>query len=270
MSPRRDPSTVVLPRSRIHETAVVHPGARLPEDVTVGPFCVIGDEVELGPGCKLGSHVRLDGPLIAGAGNEFFHGAAVGSIPQDLKYAGARSRVRIGDGNTFREFVTVNRATEEGGETIIGDANLLMAYVHVAHECILHDHVILANSVNLAGHVEIESYAIVGGITPVHQFVRIGRYSIVGGGSRVPKDMPPYFKAAGNPLRVVGLNTVGLERNRFSANTRRVLKEAFRHLYRSELNVSQALVKIRALFPGYPEIEHLVGFIEGSNRGIVR
>jgi UDP-N-acetylglucosamine acyltransferase len=260
----------ILPGPRIHETAVVHPGARLADDVTVGPFCIIGDEVELGPACVLDSHVRLDGPMTIGARNHFFHGAAIGAVPQDLKFAGARSHVHIGEDNTFREFVTVNRATDESRETAIGNSNLLMAYVHVAHDCIIHNHVILANSVNLAGHVEVYDHAIVGGITPVHQFVRIGRYAIVGGGSRLAKDMPPFLKAAGNPVRVVGPNSVGLERHGFSADVRKALKDAYRAFYRSSLNVTQAVRQIREQHAGCPEVEHLLAFVEVSHRGIVR
>ncbi|HMB68666.1 MAG TPA: acyl-ACP--UDP-N-acetylglucosamine O-acyltransferase [bacterium] len=261
---------VMMPGSRIHPTAIVDPDARIADDATVGPYCVIGPDVQLGPRCVLESHVRMDGPLTAGADNRFHHGAAIGGVPQDLKFAGARSWVHIGSGNVFREYVTVNRATDEGGETVIGDNNLLMAYVHVAHDCVLHDRVILANSVNLAGHVEIEHHAIVGGITPVHQFVRIGAYSITGGGSRVPKDMPPYMKSAGNPLRVVGLNSVGLERNGFPEDVRRALKSAYRALYRSKLNVTQAVEQIRAEHAGVPEIQHLLDFIGATHRGIVR
>jgi UDP-N-acetylglucosamine acyltransferase len=259
-----------LREERIHETAIVHPDARLAPGVVVGPYCIVGEGVTLGPGCVLHSHVRVDGPLTAGRNNLFYHGAAIGGDPQDLKYNGDLSSLRIGDDNVFREYVTVSRATKEGQETVIGNANLLMAYVHVAHDCVIRDHVILANSVNLAGHVEVEDYAIVGGVTPVHQFVRIGRYSIVGGGSRVPKDMPPYLKAAGNPLRVVGTNAVGLERHRFSADARRILKEAFRILYRSDLNVSQAVSRIREEFPESAEVAHLLEFIAASDRGIVR
>lgn len=270
MSELSPPSRVVSGSPRIHPSAVVDPAATVADDVTVGPFCLIGAEVTLGPGCVLDSHVRLDGPMTVGADNHFHHGAAVGGTPQDLKYKGARSYVRIGDGNVFREFVTVNRATDESGETLLGSHNLLMAYVHVAHDCILHDHVILANSVNLAGHVEIEDHAIVGGVTPVHQFVRIGKYAIVGGGSRLPKDMPPYLKAAGNPLRVVGLNTVGLERKGFPEDVRRALKDSFRTLYRSKLNVTQAVDRIREEHSGVTEVEHLLQFIRASNRGIVR
>ncbi len=263
-------SPTTLQEIGIHETAIVSPGARLGKGVHVGPYCIVGPDVELGAGCRLDSHVRLDGPLRAGPNNHFFHGCAVGGVPQDLKYKGARTGVRLGAGNVIREYVTINRATADGCDTTIGDGNLLMAYVHIAHDCVVHNHVILANAVNLAGHIEVEDHAILGGVTPVHQFVRIGRYAIVGGGSRVPKDMPPFMKAAGNPLRVVGPNAIGLERNGFSPETRRVLKDAFRTIYRSSLNVSQAVARIRAELPPSPEIEHLLAFIERSRRGIVR
>jgi UDP-N-acetylglucosamine acyltransferase len=253
---------------QVHETAIVHPGARLGAGCTVGPYAVIGDGVELGAGCEVMSHVRIDGPLVAGSGNRFFHGAAIGGLPQDLKYDGADSRVRIGNANIFREFVTVNRATGQREATEIGNDNLLMAYVHVAHDCVLSDHTILGNSVNLAGHVIVEDYAIVGGVTPVHQFTRIGRHAIVGGGSRVPKDVLPFMKAAGNPLRVVGPNSVGLRRRGFSEETRRTIKEAFRLLCRSGLNVSQAVERIHEELPDSAELRVLLEFIHASRRGI--
>ncbi len=262
------PATIRAPQ--VHETAVVHPDARLSHDVVIGPYCIVGEGVTLGPGCTLASHVRLDGPLTCGAGNRFFHGAAIGGEPQDKKYTGDVSGVRIGDDNLFREYVTVNRATRASAETVIGNSNLFMAYVHIAHDCLIHDHVVLANSVNLAGHVEAEDHAIVGGVTPVHQFVRIGCHSIVGGGFRVPKDIPPYMKAGGNPLRIVGLNSLGLERHRFSPDVCRDLKETFRILCRAGLNVSQALAKLREKFPDSREVRHLVEFVEASDRGIVR
>ena len=266
-----DSSTrVALREPRVHETAIVDRSARLADDVVVGPYSIIGPDVELGPGCRVDSHVRLDGPLVAGANNRIFHGAALGAIPQDLKFAGARSGVRIGDGNVFREFVTVNRATAEGAVTQIGNRILFMAYVHVAHDCIVRDDAILANSVNLAGHVEVDEHAVVGGVTAVHQFVHIGAYSIIGGESKVTKDMPPFFKAAGNPLRVVGPNVVGLDRNGFSIEVRRVVKEAFRLLYRSDLNVTQAIERIRQDLPPIPEIRRLLEFIKRSRRGITR
>lgn len=261
---------VTVHAPHIHETAVIHPDAQIHPEAVVGPYCVIGEGVNVGAGSILDSHVRLDGPLSVGTNNHFFHGAAVGGDPQDLKYVGESSSVRIGNDNLIREYVTINRATRAGEETRIGNGNLLMAYVHVAHDCVLHDHVILANSVNLAGHVEVEDFAIIGGVTPVHQFVRIGKYSIVGGGFRVPKDIPPYMKAAGNPLRIVGLNSLGLERHHMPPETCRELKDAFRILYRSGLNVSQATDRLVNDYPDSAEIRHLVDFISASNRGIVR
>ena len=178
--------------------------------------------------------------------------------------------LEIGDGNVFRGFVTVTRAPEEGGVTRIGDGNLLMAYVHIAHNCVLGDHVILANAVNLAGHVQIDDYAIVGGVTPVHQFVRIGRHAFIGGGSRVPQDVPPYIRCAGNPLRVGGLNSVGLKRRNFTEPVLQELKRAYRLVYRSNLNVSQALARLRAELRWLPEVEEFTSFIAASERGIVK
>jgi UDP-N-acetylglucosamine acyltransferase len=264
----RETARIVSHELQVHETAVVHPEARLGSGCVIGPYAVIGDGVELGAGCEVMSHVRIDGPLVAGVGNRFFHAAAIGGLPQDLKYDGADSSVRIGDHNVFREFVTVNRATGEREATVIGNHNLLMAYVHVAHDCVLRDHTILGNSVNLAGHVIVEDYAIVGGVTPVHQFTRIGRHAIVGGGSRVPKDVLPFMKAAGNPLRVVGPNSVGLRRRDFSEEARRTIKEAFRLLCRSGLNVSQAVERMREEMPETPELRVLLEFIRASRRGI--
>ena len=259
---------IVSQEPQVHATALVHPRVQLGPGCTIGPYAVIGEGVELGAGCEVKSHVRLDGPLVAGSGNRFFHGAAIGGLPQDLKYDGADSCVRIGDGNVFREYVTVNRATGERDSTEIGNHNLLMAYVHVAHDCLLQDHTILGNAVNLAGHVVVEDYAIVGGVTPVHQFTRIGRHAIVGGGSRVPKDVLPFMKAAGNPLRVVGTNSVGLRRRGFSAEARQTIKDAFRLLCRSGLNVSQAVARIHAELPETPELNALLEFIHASRRGI--
>ena len=264
-----EPLSSAVRDPRIHETAIIDRSARLAKNVEIGPYCIVGADVQLGAGCRLDSHVRLDGPLVAGSNNHFCQGAAIGGAPQDLKYDGAPTGVRIGNDNTFREYATVNRATAAGGDTVIGNRCLIMAYVHVAHDCTIGDSVILANAVNLAGHVDVEHHAIVGGVTAIHQFARVGCYSILGGGSRVPKDMPPYLKAAGNPLRVVGPNVIGLTRNGFSVEARREIKEAFRTLYRSGLNVSQACARILQTNPG-PEVQHLLRFIERSHRGIVR
>jgi len=252
----------------IHSTAVVHPKAELAGDVVVGPYSVIGPDVVVGEGTWIGAHVVLEGRTRIGSGARIFHGAALGGAPQDLKYRGEKTWLRIGDHTTIREYATLNLACIEGEATEVGDGCLLMAYVHVAHNCRIGSRVILANAVNLAGHVEIEDYASIGGLTPVHQFVRIGRYAFVGGGSRVPKDVPPFVKAAGNPLQVVGLNTVGLERHGFDEDRRLALKRAYRIVFRSGLNVSQALTRLRAEFRGDEDVRTLIEFIERSERGI--
>jgi UDP-N-acetylglucosamine acyltransferase len=254
----------------IHPTAVVHPSARLGHNVSIGAHSVIGPEVVIGPDCVIGSSVLIEGRTSIGANNRFFHGAAIGCEPQDKKFAGETSYVDIGDNNDFREFCTVHAATGEGEKTRIGDNNLLMAYVHVAHNCHLHDDCILANAVNLAGHVEVERHATVGGMTPVHQFVRVGAFSFVGGGSRLPQDVPPFIKVAGNPVEVAGVNSIGLKRNGFSDGDIINLRLAYRLLYRSGLNVTQALERIATDCELSPHIEELMAFIRRSDRGIVR
>ena len=185
----------------IHQLAVVHKNAQIGEDVEIGPFAVIGENVTIGNGCEIGPHAVIDGWTEIGEECKFHPGASIGSPPQDLKYAGERTYVTIGDNNIIREYVTINSATGEGEVTVVGNRCLLMAYVHIAHNCIIGDNVILANAVNLAGHVTIYDYAIIGGMVPVHQFVSIGAHSFIGGGSRIPKDIPPFFKFAGNPPR---------------------------------------------------------------------
>jgi UDP-N-acetylglucosamine acyltransferase len=254
----------------IDATAVVAPRAQLGVGVRIGPYAIVGENVQVGDFTVIGPHAVLDGWTEIGAECKIHVGAVVGAEPQDLKYDGARSWVRIGRGNTIREYATIHRATEDGDETRIGEGNLLMAYVHVAHNCVIGDHVILANAVNLAGHVLIEDHAIVGGVTPVHQFVRIGCHSFIGGGSRVPQDIPPYVRCAGNPLRVAGLNSVGLARRGFSPAVMAELKRAYRLVYRSELNVSQAVERIRSEIEPHPEVLNFVGFIEASERGITK
>jgi UDP-N-acetylglucosamine acyltransferase len=255
---------------QIHPTAIVDPGAKLAADVVIGPYCVISGDVELGAGTVLGSGAVVEGATRIGKNCRIAHHAVVGSLPQDLKYRGARSLVEIGDCNTIREFVTINRATDEGDRTVVGNNNLLMAYVHLAHNCAIGNNVILANAVNLAGHVTIEDFASVGGLTPVHQFVRIGKYSFIGGGSRVPKDVPPFVRAAGNPLRVVGLNSIGLMRRGFSPEVRLQLKRLYRLFFRSQLNTSQALARIEAELPATREIREFVEFVRKSERGVER
>ncbi len=253
----------------IHPTAVIEPGARIGHEVRIGPHCWVGENVEIGDGTTLGANVVLDGWTTIGSGCTILHSASIGAPPQDLKFRGEKSYVEIGRNNVIREFVTVNRATTAEGVTRIGDDNLLMAYVHVAHECRIHDGTILANAVNLAGHVTVENFASIGGVTPVHQFVRIGEHAFIGGGSRIPKDIPPYLLAAGNPIRPAGINTVGLTRRGFDASTRSLLQKAYRILYRSKRNVSQALEALESELPATPEIERLIRFIRSSERGII-
>jgi len=254
----------------IHPTALVHPKAELGNNVSIGPYSIIGERVTIGDGCRIASSVLIEGETTLGKDNRIFHGAAIGSVCQDLKYRGERSFVRIGDGNTIREFVTVNSATGHEQSTVIGCNVLLMAYVHIAHNCVIGNDVILANAVNLAGHVRVNDFASIGGVTPVHQFVEIGKYAFVGGGSRIPKDIPPFLRVAGNPARVAGLNTVGLTRRGFTAEQKAVIKKAYVILFRSGLNVTQAVDRIRAELPQTGEVAMLIDFIRNSKRGIIK
>jgi UDP-N-acetylglucosamine acyltransferase len=236
----------------------------------VGPFAYIGPRVVIGEGTRIGLHAIIEGRTTIGARCQIHHGAAIGNIPQDLKFRSVPTYVTIGQETTVREYATIHAATEEGETTVVGERVFLMAYTHIAHNCRIGSHVILANGVNLAGHVRVDDYAILGGLTPVHQFVSIGTHAFVGGGSRVPQDVPPYVKAAGNPLRACGLNSVGMERRGITADVRLELKRAYRILYRSQLNVSQALDRILRELRPYPEVHEFVEFVRSSERGIVR
>ena len=254
----------------IATTAVVDGKAELATDVTIGPYAIIGPNVRIGSGTTVGPHAVIDGYTEIGHDCRIFPHAAVGLEPQDLKYRGGRSWLRIGDRTVIREFATLNPATQEGEATVVGSDCLLMAYSHVAHNCRVEDHVILANAVNLAGHVTIGTYAVLGGVTPVHQFVRIGTHAIVGGGSRVPMDVAPYTLAAGNPLETHGLNVVGLTRRGFSEDSLNALKKAYRIFYRQNLSVEEAVARIRADVPSTPEIETFLSFVLTSERGLTR
>ncbi len=256
-------------KTEIHSTAIVHPWAKIGVGVKIGPYSIVGEHVELGDGCVLGPRVLIEGRTTIGKNNEFFHSATIGTPAQDLKCEGHVSYVEIGDHNIFREFSTVNRATDQGGKTIIGSHCFVMAYAHVAHNCILGDRVVMANSVHLAGHVALDDYAIVGGGTVVHQFSRIGQHAIVGGGGRVTQDVPPYVRAAGNPVRAFGVNTIGLERRGFSPEKRATVKRTYSVLYRKKLNVTQALSHLKNGTFEDPERRVLVDFLESSQRGIV-
>lgn len=225
----------------IHPTAIIHPKAELHSTVEVGPYAVIGENVKIDAQTVIGAHAIIEGPIEIGVGNRIFPSAVIGLDPQDLKYKGAASWAKIGDYNTIREFVTINRATHADEVTQIGDHNLLMAYVHVAHNCVIEDNVIIANAVALAGHVYIESRAVVGGALGVHQFVRIGRNAMLGGMSRIDRDAPPFMMIEGNPSRVRSLNLVGLKRAGLTTQDMGHLKKAFRFLYRSDFTFKEAL-----------------------------
>ena len=252
----------------VHETAVIDSTAVLGDDVEVGPYTVIGPNVRVGAGSVIGPHVHIVRDTTLGAGCRVHHGAALGGDPQDLKYANEPTVLVVGDNTVIREFVTLNRGTSAHGKTEIGSNCLLMAYAHVAHDCIIGDHVILANSVNMGGHVLIEDHVIVGGLTAIHQFVRIGRHAFVGGSAAVMKDVPPFVKAAGNPLKLYGLNSVGLQRRGFTEETRMALKRAYRKVFSSSMNVSQALEHAQLELDMTPDVRHFLSFIEGSERGV--
>ena len=257
---------------KAHPTAIIHPAARLACSVAVGPYTVIGEEVELGEDCEVMSHVVLGGPTKMGKGNRIFPWASIGLEPQDLKYHGEPTRLEVGDGNIFREFVTVHRGTQGGGGvTRIGNHNLLMAYVHIAHDCRLGDHVIMANGASLAGHVEIQDYAMVGAFCGIHQFCRIGAYSFLGSYTVVNKDILPYSKtSAPRPIEVLGANRLGLERRELSGQDIEELEKAFRLLSRSKLNTTQALQAIEAQKFESDHVRALVEFIKSSERGVAK
>jgi UDP-N-acetylglucosamine acyltransferase len=232
-------------RQRIHPTAVIHPKAELHETVQVGPYAVIGEHVRIGANTVVGAHVVIDGWTEIGEDNQIFPGAVLGTEPQDLKYNGAPSQLVIGRGNLIREFVTINRATNEGEATIIGDYNLLMAYAHVAHNCVIENQVVITNAVSLAGHIHIESQARIGGMVGIHQFTRVGRLAMVGAMSRVDRDVPPYLLVEGHPARIRGLNLVGLRRAKGMEGSLPALRQAYRLLYRSGLPLEKALQTLR-------------------------
>lgn len=254
----------------IHETAVVHSKAELGKNVEIGPFTIIEDDVSIGDGTKIAAHVRIASGTRVGNDCNIFHGAVLGSIPQDLKFAGEVTTLEIGHGTTIREYATLNRGTSDRWKTIVGNGCLLMAYSHVAHDCILGDNVVIANSVNMAGHVILEDYVGVGGITPIHQFVRIGKHSFIGGGYRVPKDVPPFILAMGEPLQYAGLNLVGLKRRGFNSKTLTALKSAYKIIYRQNLNLEDALKKIEQDIEQFEEVKYLVSFYRNSERGVIR
>jgi UDP-N-acetylglucosamine acyltransferase len=257
--------------SGAHATAIVHPDARIAANVEIGPFSVIGPQVEIGEGTWIGAHVVLDGRIRIGRKNRIFHFASLGAPPQDKKYAGEDTAVEIGDGNTIREYVTINRGTAlDAGVTRLGDENWIMAYVHFAHDCQIGSKTIFANACQLAGHVKVGDWAIFGATTLVHQHVRIGAHAFTGMGTYLDRDLPPYVTAAGNMAKPFGINSEGLRRRGFGPESINALKRAYRTLYRSGLALDEARRQLEAQRNDCPEIKLLTDFLAASERGIIR
>jgi UDP-N-acetylglucosamine acyltransferase len=256
----------------IHPTAVVDPSARIPALCEIGPFCVVGADVSLGEGCRLTSHVVIEGPATIGKNNRFFPFCSIGLAPQDLTYNGESTRLEMGDHNDIREFVTINRGTVKGGGvTRIGSHNLIMAYCHVAHDCVLANHIIMANAATLGGHVTVGEFAQVGALCPVHHFVRIGEYAFIGGGTTITQDVLPFSKtSAERGTHAYGVNAVGLQRRGFTSERIRAIHHAYKVLLASKLNTSQALEKLRAEPDRSDDVNLLIDFIETSERGVIK
>jgi len=258
-----------MKRPGIHATAIVSSNAIIGDGVEIGPFAIVGDGCEIGDECQISPRVTLERDVKLGKGVKVGVGSVLGGPPQDLKYGGEQTTVEIGDGTVIREYATINRGTSQSFKTTVGQHCLLMSYVHLAHDCHIGNDVILGNSVQLAGHVIIEDKATLSGLSGVHQFGRIGRHAFIGGCSRVSKDVPPFLKAVGNPVKLYGLNSVGLQRSGFSEEVIRELKRAYRLFFRSELNLSQAIQRAEVELEMYPEVKELIRFVEGSARGVV-
>jgi UDP-N-acetylglucosamine acyltransferase len=255
----------------IHETAIIHPNAKIAENVSIGPYSVIGEHVTIGSGTSVGPHVVIDGWTDIGEDNTIFQSASIGAVPQDLKFHGEKTTLTIGNRNSIREFVTIHRGTEDGGgKTVVGDDCLFMVYSHVAHDCRVGNHVIMANCATLAGHVEVDDFAILGGLSGYHQFVRIGAHCMVSGGAIVIQDLPPYVNAQGDRAKPAGINSTGLLRRNFSKDTVRAIKNAYKILYRSDLKLEEALKQIDAEYGSLEEVKAFTDFIRGSERGIAR
>ena len=255
----------------IDPRAVVDPAATIAKDVKIGPFSIIGPGVEIGEGSWIGPHVVINGPTRIGRDNHIFQFASIGEAPQDKKYHGEASLLEIGDRNTIREFATINRGTEDGGGiTRLGNDNWLMAYIHIAHDCLIGNNTTFANGASLAGHVTVDDHATLGGFTLVHQFCAIGENAFCGMGSTIGKDIPPYVMVSGNPAKSYGLNIEGLKRRGFGKEVIRGLKDAYKVIYRSGLTTDEALIRLRELAEGTAEIESMITFLTQSSRGILR
>jgi UDP-N-acetylglucosamine acyltransferase len=252
----------------IHKSAVIHPNAKIGDGCEIGPYCVIGENVALGKKCKLHSHVVIDGHTKLGKGNEIFPFASIGLKTQDLKWNGGTTRTEIGDANTFREYVTIHSATDDGEVTRVGSHNHILAYCHIAHNCALGDKIIMSNVATLAGHVTVEDHAVIGGLAAIHQFCRIGKMAMIGGCSKVVQDVPPFMIADGNPAGTRTINKVGMERNGISEKAQSALRAAYKILFREGLTIPNALKKIEKKLPPLPEVLHLIQFVRASERGI--
>jgi UDP-N-acetylglucosamine acyltransferase len=255
--------------ARIHPTALVSSNAELASDVEVGAYAIVGDGCTVASGCIIAPRATLERNVVLSPNVQVGMGTILGGPPQDLKYAGEETTVEIGEGTVIREYTTINRGTSQSFKTTVGSNCLLMSYVHLAHDCHIGNNVILSNVVQLAGHVTVEDRAIISGLSAAHQFVRIGRQSFIGGMSRVSKDIPPFLKAVGNPVKLYGLNTVGLQRSGMEDSTIRELKRAYRLLFRSDLNVTQAIERAQDEIEPLAEVRELIQFVEASERGVV-
>jgi UDP-N-acetylglucosamine acyltransferase len=254
---------------RIHPSAIISPDAEIASDAEIGAYAIIGANCAVGSGCVVSPRATLERNVTLGENVKVGIGTIVGGPPQDLKFGGEETTVEIGDGTVIREYTTINRGTAQSFKTTVGRNCLVMSYVHLGHDCHIGDNVILSNVVQLAGHVTIEDKAIVSGLCAVHQFVRIGRHSFIGGCSRVSKDIPPFLKAVGNPVKLYGLNTVGLQRSGMDEATILELKRAYRLFFRSDVNVTQAIERAQAELEPLPEVQELIRFVEASERGVV-
>ena len=255
--------------NKFHKTALINNNAKIGKNVTIGPYSIIDDNVIIGDNSVVYPYVHIKSNTIIGKNNKIFQGSVLGEDPQDLKYSGEKTFLEIGDNNTIRENCTLNKGTSHANKTIIGSNCLLMAYVHVAHDCIIDDKVILANGVQLGGHVEIGYHVTVGGMTPVHQFCKVGEHAFIGGGRIALQDIPPYILATGEPLQYAGINSVGLRRRKFSIDVRNNIKKAYKFIYKSNLNVKQAIEAIKENLKLTDEINKILIFLKDSDRGLI-
>jgi UDP-N-acetylglucosamine acyltransferase len=259
-------------KREIHPQAIVAASAKIGEGVQIGAYAVVGEEVELGEGCVLYAHAVVQGPSKFGKDNVFHAFSVIGGDPQDYTYAGERVRLEAGDGNIFREYVTVSRGTQKGGgKTSLGNANFFLAYSHVGHDCVIGSNTLFVNGATLAGHVTVEDFATIGAFCPVHQFCRIGRYAYIGASTVITQDVPPFSKiVTERETKSFGINTIGLERKGFSAERLQSLKRAYRLLQRSKMNTSQALAEMRKTLADSADVQELIRFVESAERGIVK